>query len=110
MPLPTRHKYHAKPALVDGIRFASTAEANRYQVLKIRVATGEIRDLELQPRYLLEVYGVKVTTYVGDFRYRDNAGELVVEDVKGVITDVYKLKRILMLACHGITILEVKAR
>ena len=35
---------------VDGITFASKAEARRYQVLKARELAGEIRDLELQPR------------------------------------------------------------
>lgn len=65
-----------------------------------------IRDLELQPRYPLVVNGVKVATYVGDFRYRED-GVLVLEDAKGVRTREYRLKAKLMKALFGIEIREV---
>jgi hypothetical protein len=56
-------------------------------------------------RYPLEVNGVPVATYVADFVYSE-AGREVVEDAKGVLLDVYKIKRKLMLALHGIEIRE----
>jgi hypothetical protein len=71
---------------------------------------GEIVGLECQPRYPLTLNGVKLATYVADFRYRHVAsGEIVVEDVKSkpTITDVYRLKKKLMLALHGIELKEV---
>lgn len=106
-------KYGAIPTEVDGIRFASRAEARRYGVLRLLEAAGEIADLELQPSFELVVNGVKVATYRADFRYRDVAtGETVVEDVKGgraTVTPVYRLKRRLVLALYGIEIKEVSA-
>ncbi len=110
-------KYKAKPTVVDGIRFASMKEAARYQENKLREKAGHIRDLELQPKYPLVVAGVKIGSYVGDFRfwekndlYRKGDGKaefLVVEDVKGFKTPVYRLKKKLMLALHGVEIREV---
>lgn len=98
-------KYHAVPKVVDGIRFASTAEANRYFELRLMSRVGDVVDLELQPKYPLVVNGVKIGAYVADFRYKLN-GVVVVEDVKGVKTPVYKLKKKLVKALYGIDILE----
>jgi len=102
-------KYGAQPTVVDGIRFASKAEARRYEELKLRERVGEISDLTLQPRYPLVVNGEKVGTYVGDFRYTEAATQQeTVEDVKGVATPVYRLKKKLVRAIYGVDILEVK--
>ena len=103
-------KYRAIPTDVDGVRFASRLEARRYQELRLMEAAGEIRDLELQPRYPLRVNGRLVCTYVADFRYWDvRAGRQVVEDAKGVRTSTYKLKAKLMKAVHDIEVQEVTA-
>ena len=103
-------KYHAKPTIVDGIRFASQAEARRYGHLKMLERAGTICDLELQPRFPLIVNHVKVATYVADFRYRfPGVSVPVVEDVKGVQTPVYKLKKKMLLAQDGVIITEVRA-
>jgi hypothetical protein len=45
---------------------------------------------------------------VADFVYFDDNGARVVEDVKGAITDGYRIKRHL-LAVQGIQITEIKA-
>ena len=106
-------KYHAKRTEVDGITFASRAEARRYQELALLESAGAIRELELQPPYDLVVNGTKVTRYVADFRYWDNERNVaVVEDVKGgkaTITPAYRIKRALMKAIYGIEISEVTA-
>lgn len=102
-------KYHNKPTVVDGHRFASKAEAARYVELKLMQQAGEIAELVLQPRFKLMVNGHKICFYVSDFRYRiAKTGEAVVEDVKGAITPTYRIKKALMNACHGITITEVR--
>lgn len=98
-------KYRSIPVEVDGIRFASKKEARRYQVLKARWDAGEIIGLVTQPRYVLKVNGEKVGTYVGDFLYIEDGRE-VLEDVKGVRTPIYRLKKKLMKALYGIDILE----
>lgn len=103
-----RSKYRAIPTTVDGIRFASKAEARRYSELQILKAAGEISELTLQPRYRIEVQGRKICDYVADFGYFNALGRYIVEDVKGVLTPVYKLKKKLVKACWGIDIEEVK--
>lgn len=99
------HKYHAKPTTVNGIRFASKRESERYQDLKLLQIAGEIDDLELQPRWDLHVKGVKVCRYVADFGYQQD-GAFVVEDVKGVRLPLFKLKAKMLKAEYGITVLE----
>ena len=49
----------------------------------------------------------RAVTYVADFAYLDQDGELVVEDAKGFRTPVYIIKRKLALYMHGIRIREV---
>ena len=88
-----RSKYRNVPTVVDGIRFASKAEAKRYGELKLLVKSREISRLELQPRFELLVAGQSVSTYSGDFQYREaGSNRIVVEDVKGVKTDVFRIK------------------
>ena len=103
-----RQKYGAIRTTVNGITFASRAEARRYQALLLLERAGEIRDLELQPAYPFVIKGILVGTYRADFRYRVPGQPVpVVEDVKGVRTPVYRLKAKLMQAIYGITIQEV---
>lgn len=104
---PRPSKYRNKPVEVDGIRFPSQREAKRWGELKLLERAGEITELRRQARFPLEVNGELVCTYVADFVMRDKAGNLVVEDSKGFVTDVYKIKRKLMAAVHGIEIVEV---
>ena len=106
------HKYHAIPTSVDGIRFDSRKEARRYQDLKLLVRAGEISDLELQPRFILSSVShaggsERIATYVADFQYLDTTnGEVVVEDVKGMLTPMYRMKKRWVQAQYGITIRE----
>ena len=123
MPYARRHKYGAKPTEVDGIRFASTKEAKRYQELKLLERAGEIINLELQPRFELLVPLPKghpdagtrlkcVGTYIADFAYtepgyRPLLDRRVVEDVKGFKTPLYRWKKKHVEAQYDITIREV---
>jgi hypothetical protein len=104
-----------------GWRFASKGEAARYEELLLLGAAGELRNLELQPRFPLRVNGVEVSTYVADFRYDERTYAPhapgakwldpfvwadVVEDFKGLRTPMYRLKRKLVEALYGFTIRE----
>ena len=46
-------KYGNRFTIVDGIRFDSRAEADRYRVLRLRERAGEISELELQPHRMI---------------------------------------------------------
>ena len=102
-----RHKYNAKPKTVDGKRFDSTFEAERYLDLCWQLKAGLIKDLECQKEFPLVVNEVNIGKYVADFAYTVvDTGENVVEDAKGVKTAVYRMKKKLVKALHGIDIKE----
>lgn len=108
-------KYNNKKITVDGQKFDSKKEANRYKELKLLEKAGEIQDLRTQVKFVLipsqrdEETGKVVErecSYKADFVY--NEGEkTVVEDVKGFPTKEYIIKRKLMLEKYGIRIREV---
>ena len=104
---PTRTKFNARKTKVDGLTFDSLREAERWVALCEEQSRGVISGLKRQARFKLEVNGQLITHYVADFIY-DRDEERVVEDVKGYITDVYRIKRRLMKACYGIEILETR--
>lgn len=94
-----RNKYNAKPVIFDDIKFDSTREMHRYIELKLLLISGQISNLELQPIYTLQGgfknqgKSYRPITYKADFRYTDDAtGGIVVEDVKGFKTEVFKIK------------------
>lgn len=96
--------------MIDGIRFASIREGNRYAELKLLAKAGEICGLELQPVFEFEVHGNKVFKYIADFSYwtlRNGEPARVVEDVKGVKTPLYRLKKRIIEAAYSIEIREV---
>lgn len=101
-----KSKFRAKRTEINGIVFASKKEAHRYAALWLMARSGEISNLELQPKFPIVVNGKKVCTYIADFRYQNKQGDTIVEDVKGFLTPVYRLKRKLMFAVFGINILE----
>lgn len=100
-------KYNAKKTIVDGHPFDSKREAERYCELKLLERGNEIRDLVLQPRFLLQDKFVdkqgdthRKIEYVADFLYIDKDDKAIVEDVKGVLTDVYKIKKKMFLKIY----------
>ena len=108
-------KYRAQKTEVDGITFPSKHEARRYIELKYMERSGLISGLQLQRRFTLlgaqkdETGKVieRPLTYVADFVYKDQTGKTVVEDAKGFRTDVFRIKKKLMLSIYGIRIVEV---
>ena len=105
--MPRRSKYGAKKTIIDGIKFDSIRESKRFQELALLQKAGVISELKLQQSFDLVVNGMKVCRYVADFVYIEKKRQIV-EDVKGVKTPSYNLKKKLMLACHGITIRETR--
>lgn len=102
-----RSKYGAVKTVVDGITFDSKAEARRYGELKLLQAAGVIKDLEMQPRYDITINDKFCAFYKADFRYIQD-GEMVVEDVKGMKTPMYRLKKKLVEALYPhVEIMEI---
>lgn len=101
-------KYGNVPTTLHGHKFASQAEGRHYLRLRAAEQRGEITGLILHPRYRLELGGMTVCFYVADFEYRNAAGELVIEDVKGVLTPAFVLKRKLMKALLGLDVTVIK--
>jgi len=121
-----KSKYGAKPMVVGGIRFDSTKEARRYSELRLLEKAGQIRDLETQPRFPIDVVQlwqdgrwawsgpdreiIQCGVFTADFRYVETAtGQVVIEDVKSgpTKTTAYRLRKRLVEAIHGVTISEV---
>ena len=118
-------KYHNRKTVFGGMEFDSKKEAERYAELKMLEKLGVIQHLERQKKYELipsqelptpisektganKGYMKKIErgiTYVADFVYVKD-GQTIVEDVKGVRTEAYKIKRKLMLWVHGIQVIE----
>lgn len=110
------NKYRNKKIVIDGIKFDSEKEANRYAQLRMLLRAGEISELELQKPFVLipTQKGAdgkvieRAVKYIADFYYRDNRrNQYVVEDTKGVRTDEYIIKRKLMLYIHKLKIKEI---
>ena len=91
-------KYNNRKTIIDNIKFDSNAEATRYQFLKILLKTGKIEDLELQPKFLLQPSfkkngkTIRAINYIADFKYIQDK-KIVIEDVKGMETKEFKIKK-----------------
>jgi hypothetical protein len=95
-----QHKYGARAVVADGYRFDSEAELERYQQLQLLLTGGQIADLVLQPSYELAPAFTdrngrrwSAIRYKADFAYLETVTNVTVaEDVKGMITAVFRLK------------------
>ena len=109
LPAP-RRKYGNQPCWVGDERFDSGVEAERWMELRLMERAGLIGGLVRQPEFPITVNGTKVCSYFADFEYTDGHGRRVVEDVKSPATAknaLYRLKRKLVEALHGVTVTEV---
>ena len=112
-----KNKYGARREVVAGKKFDSLAESRRFAELSRLQRLGVITDLRRQVPFelipaqydeegkLLE----RAVTYRADFTY-ERDGALVVEDVKGVRTKDFVIKRKLMLYIHKIKLVEIEER
>jgi hypothetical protein len=104
-------KYNNKITELDGIKFHSRKESMRYGQLKLYENGGLISDLRLQvsyeliPKLVINGKTERAIKYIADFVYFDTVHKVeIVEDVKGMITDIFKLKYKLMKLIHNIDI------
>ena len=108
-----RSKYGNVKVKADGYTFDSKAEYRRYRELDLLEKAKKIFFLQVHPEWNININGEKICTYKADFSYTDIKSRgasdslLVVEDVKGVKTPVYRLKKRLMKAMFEIDIIEI---
>ncbi len=101
-----RNKYSNRPVRCRSNHMhQSTLEARRCDELGLMEKAGLIRDLEQQVCFRLDVNGHHIADYVCDWKYFDNErGQEIVEDAKGILTDVCRMKLKLMAAVHGVDV------
>lgn len=100
-----RHKYGAIRDERDGRKFASRAEARYYDMLKLRLASGEV--VMFLPQVAFPLPGG--TKYVCDFMEFHADGTVHVVDVKGMETPAFKAKKKQVEALYPVTIEVVRA-
>lgn len=92
------NKYRNQKTQIDRYVFDSVSEGRRYRELKLLERAGEITDLQLQPKFLLQEAfkkngkNYRKIEYIADFMYEEK-GKVIVEDVKGMETKEFKIKR-----------------
>src|ERR1035437_9999650 len=91
-----QNKYRNIKQTYDGYNYDSKFEASYAAELDIRVRAKDIKSWERQFKIALGANGFHFCNYYCDFRvlHNDKSYELV--EIKGMETDVYKLKRKLL--------------
>lgn len=110
------NKYKATKIETTAGKFDSKLEFKRYLYLKDLQEKGLISDLVRQVPYTLipsqKDHTGKVIfreiRYVADFVYRLPTGEQIVEDTKGIVLDVFKIKQKLMYYFFGIEVKVIR--
>jgi hypothetical protein len=105
--LKKRGKYNNQKTTYNGREYHSKKEAIRAFELDLLVRARVIKSWTAQPRFDFIHNNIKICSYSGDFRVVYPNGEVQIEDVKGVRTAVYIIKRKLLKAFHGIDIKEI---
>ena len=102
------NKYKNVKVHIDGYKFDSKAEAERYLELKILSKAGMISNLALQPKFEIQPHfrhnskTELAINYIADFSYTEKGSDkIIVEDVKGMETDVFKIKRKMFIKIYG---------
>lgn len=107
LPPQTRSKFGNIKTDFNGRTFDSKKEATRAGELELLKKAGEVTEVEYQPEFPVVVNGKKICKYIADFRVTYADGHVEVEDVKGMRTQVYRIKKKMVEALYGIKIIEV---
>lgn len=111
-----RQKYGNEKVEDGGLKFDSKAEYRRWAYLCMLQKAKEITELRMQREFEIipaqvtpSGKKVRATVYRADFTYRNKAGDLVIEDVKGAVTPEFRIKRKLMLQVFGVEVQEIRS-
>ncbi len=104
------NKYGSQKTIYAGRIYHSKREAEFAKHLEYLKHAHELKDrvvnIQYQVPFVIKVRNVHICKYIADFvvLYGDERQEII--DVKGYRTDIYKLKKKLVEAQYGITVLE----
>ena len=101
------NKYNNQKTVYRDKRYDSKKEANRAFELDMLQRDGQVKKFKPQVKVSCIVNDKLVCNYFADFKVEYPNGKVVYEDVKGVRTAIYKLKKKLVFACTGIKIQEL---
>ncbi len=96
-------KYKNKITEVDGIRFDSEKEADYYWQLHWMMREGTVKEVELQPKFVLQPgykrdgKKIRPIIYRADFKVTEADGHIYYVDTKGMRTQVYLIKKKMLL-------------
>lgn len=102
-----RNKFGAKKTTVNGVRFDSKWESERWAELQLLERAGKIVGLQRQIKFPLVVNGKLICTYIADFLWTDpETRETVVSDAKSpaTLTPEFRIKMKLLEALHGLVV------
>lgn len=106
-----RSKYNNTRVRYKDRWFDSIYEMNAAKSLEAMRRAKQERDrvvaIEYQVKFPIVVNKAKICDYVADFVVEFADGRIDVIDAKGMRTAVYRLKQKMMLAVHGIKIVEM---
>lgn len=94
-------KYGNKTSSYNGVLYHSKKEAGYAKELDYRLKAGDIKGWERQIKISLDVNGYHICNYYMDFVVEENDGTKTYVEVKGFVTDVWRIKYKLFEALYG---------
>lgn len=86
------NKYNATKTTYKGYTYMSGKEARYAMYLDAEKAAGRIVDYTRQFKMSLDLNGVHIANYYADFLVEHTNGVMEIVDIKGVVTDLFRLK------------------
>ena len=103
------NKYGNRKVVIDGFTFDSEKEGRYYQELGLLVKANEVSSFKIQVPMKIEVNGIRIATYILDFKVEYPNGDIEYVDVKAkkkdgkfLTTSTFNLKKKLVEAIYGI--------
>jgi len=87
-----QNKYHNKSTIYNDISYHSAKEAAYAQELDLRIRAKDIKSWRRQVKLDLKVYGCHICNYYIDFELTHNDNSIELVEIKGFVTDTWRLK------------------
>jgi len=95
-----RNKFNASSIFYDGNKYDSKAEAAYAKDLDLLIKAKEVKKWERQIKISIDINGYHICNYFVDFRVWKSDGQIELVEVKGMETEVWRLKRKLLEAVY----------